>query len=136
LWLVDARKIRDTSELNPQNLLLGQVIVRQLEMHVPLGQYQFIIDAGYCGTFDNTQYLHSKQRRFLISVSKDQPSWLFSSFLHKGNIILLNNIIDLVMHANNWNCNDWNLGISIYTKKDSTSKPGNIILNIYYYSNC
>ena len=84
VWVADIQKQRD-SDANPENLLLGKLIVRTLESSMLDGQYLFVIDARCCGTFNNAQYLHSKGRQFLISVVKNQPSWLFSKFLHQGN---------------------------------------------------
>jgi thiamine pyrophosphate-dependent acetolactate synthase large subunit-like protein len=72
---------------NPLNLKIGQYIVRKIAREIPIGQYLFCIDAGFCGSFVNAQWLAKEHRRFIVSVSANQPKWLFGSFLHNGKFL-------------------------------------------------
>jgi hypothetical protein len=82
-WSDDIRKMCKDPNQNSEKLKFGEFIVKKIEEDYPEGRYLFVIDAGCCGTYNNAQYLDSKERNFLVSVTANQPSWLWAKCLHK-----------------------------------------------------
>jgi hypothetical protein len=129
-WSDEIRKAMKEEGGNPLNLKFGQFIVQKLEEAYPHGQYLFVLDAGCCGTYLNAQYLNAQQRRFLTSVTANQPNWLWTKYMHIGlyyTTKLELTLTDLQMHEHCWKNNDWNLAMTIFAKKDSSGKNGELL---------